>query len=529
MTAFPPARVLLFLTLLFLPGLSLSQSTDGSQPQRTLRGEVVNSVTGQPIPGALVQAGGGHAVLTDHDGQFEMNDSGGRDAMTAFATKPGYFESFRSGSKAPGEENHPVTLKLDPEAIVSGAVIDQNGQPLQGMHVQLKMLRVRDGLRRWQGMNSTITNVEGEFRFAELQPGSYSLSTEFQVDGLPDAASSVAFAPVVYPPPSGNEEAAFTLAWGDHFEANLTPPAQKLYAVTGHVEGAPAQPVQFEAESSSGAKISPSVRFNRASGDFRLLLPSGSYLLKLHSYATRDSLFGDRPIVISEAPLRNISISLAPLATIPIEAEYQNVSSTTSQDPQAPQTSFFDLWLEQVDPTGSTNQPHAPPSPVRSQGDQLMSIPNVAPGRYRLVARPPRPWYLASATCGGLDLTRETIDITGSAAGCTIHAVLRNDSASLRWFIDTKNQTNERQSFLVYAVPLGILSESGIDMRTDFGEGTFESLPPGRYLVIAFDHQEEMPYREPDELQHYLSLGQEVTLGPGGKSDVQLNVATGEP
>jgi Carboxypeptidase regulatory-like domain len=524
MTALPPARVLLFLTLLFFPCLSLGQSADGSQPQRTLRGEVVNSVTGQPIPGALVQAGGGHAVLTDHDGQFEMNDSAGRDAMTAFATKPGYFESFRSGSKAPGEENHPVTLKLDPEAIVSGAVIDQTGQPLQGMHVQLKMLRVRDGLRRWQGMNSTITNVEGEFRFAELQPGRYSLSTEFQVDGLPDAASSVAFAPVVYPPPSGNEEAAFTVAWGDHFEANLTPPAQKLYAVTGHVEGAPAQPVQFEAESSSGAKISPSVRFNRASGDFRLLLPSGSYLLKLHSYSARDSLFGARQIVISEAPMRDISISLAPLATIPVEVEYQNVSSA-SQDTQA---FSLDVWLTQADPTDSGLQFHAQPPPPHSPGDAMLRIPNVEPGRYQLLARPPRPWYVASATCGAVDLLRETIDIVGSAAGCTIHAVLRNDSSTLRWFIDTKNQANERQKFQVYAVPLGNLSQSGNDTRTDLGEGTFESLAPGHYLVIAFDHQQELPYREPDELQHYLSLGQEVTLGPGGKSDVQLNVAAGE-
>src|SRR5271168_3944919 len=69
------------------------QAQSGSAPH-TIRGTVVNSVTGEPIYRALVQVGGQYATLTDHDGHFEF------DAVTLpdippWAMKPGYFPESR--------------------------------------------------------------------------------------------------------------------------------------------------------------------------------------------------------------------------------------------------------------------------------------------------------------------------------------------------------------------------------------------------------------------------------------------------
>jgi hypothetical protein len=63
----------------------------------------------------------------------------------------------------------------------------------------------------------------------------------------------------------------------------------------------------------------------------------------------------------------------------------------------------------------------------------------------------------------------------------------------------------------------------------DVQEGSLEGLAPGRYLVLALDHAEELPYREPDLMQRYLSEGKEITLTAKGKSEVQLDVVAGEP
>jgi Carboxypeptidase regulatory-like domain len=529
-------RLPLFVALVLMPAICLSQPGESSQPQRTIRGEVVNSVTGQPIPNALVQISGPHAALTDRDGQFEFRDlaDGSSGHTAATATKPGYFpeQSGTIDSNLPAPENHDVTLKLIPEAILSGKVIDENGQPLQGLSVLLKTLQVHDGLRHWQQVQSKTTSVDGEFRFADLRAGKYSLATAFEIDGLPDATSSVAFAPVIYPPRGGDEDAALSLAAGDHMEVSLSPPTQSIYAVTGHVEGGHAQAPGFGVESSSGETINPAVRFNQSTGEFRLLLPSGSYRLKLHVFVATEHLVGTREISIKEAPVRDVSIPLARPATIPVEVEYQTVN-TSSPGAQQPLPFFPNISLEDAD--GSARRFNAQPSPPASSPDESVVIREVEPGHYRLQARPEPPWYLASASCGGLDLTREPLGIAGSAAGCTIHAVMRNDSATLKWSIHSNNQASPAGPVFVYALPLENLvqSMSGDNAQpqtADPGaEGSFAGLAPGRYLVIALDHAEPLPYREADVAQRYLSLGQEVTLTPNGKSEVQLNVVAGEP
>jgi hypothetical protein len=526
----------ILLALLLLPAISVSQIRDLSPSEKhTVSGQVVNSVTGQPIAGALVQIGAEHAVLTDREGQFEFPD-----VVDSFSgdqvTKPGYFPEHYGfiDLAGRGQGNQPIILKLVPEAIVFGKVLDQNGQPLQGLRVQLKKFEVRNGLRHWQQRDSTMTNVEGEFRFFELEAGKYSLSTNFQVDGPPDGQSTVAFAPVVYPPLRGNEESALNLSPGDHVEANLNPPSQNLYPVTGHMEGPAVQGARFEAERSAGGMISPVVRFNRFTGDFRLLLPSGSYRLKLHAFVQREQFFATREISIGEAPLKNLSITPAPLATVPVEIEYQG-SNTAPQEAQSPPPFFANVGLEETDPSGLGRTFNAqPPQPSNSASDSL-AIRDLEPGGYRLVARPQPPWYLASAVCGAIDLKRDPMSIAGSAAGCTIHAVLRNDSATLHWSINSNSQGGPGKQIFVYAMPLDnfIQSISMVSAQQqgsgDVAEGSLEGLAPGRYLAMALDHAEELPYREPDLVQRYLSEGKEVALTASGKSEVQLDVVAGEP
>src|SRR5271156_1571915 len=155
-------RLPLLLALLFPPAAGVSQTGDDSQQNRTVSGQVVNSVTGQPIAGALVQIGGEHAMLSDHEGQFEFHDIAGPFWGMTVATKPGYFHeqpAVMTLSRPGHEYRGPITLKLVPEAIIFGKALDPSSQPLQGLHVQLKRLEVRDGLRHWQQAESTTTNV----------------------------------------------------------------------------------------------------------------------------------------------------------------------------------------------------------------------------------------------------------------------------------------------------------------------------------------------------------------------------------
>jgi hypothetical protein len=117
--------------------------------------------------------------------------------------------------------------------------------------------------------------------------------------------------------------------------------------------------------------------------------------------------------------------------------------------------------------------------------------------------------------------------------------VYRDDSASLKWSASPGDAGNGSSSqIFVTAIPLDNLTQEapiiGSILQDKLSsdspvEGSFESLAPGRYLVLALTHQQELAYRDPEALQRYLSLGQEVTLTRGGKSEVQLKIVTGQP
>ncbi len=514
----------------------------GPQPtstSQTVSGQVVNSITGEPIARARVQVGAQQAALTDHDGHFEFDNVSDEPAY-ASAYKPGYFAEQR----AVPAQGQSITLQLIPEAILFGTITDPNGQPIQDLRVQLTMLRVENGLRRWRPVQATSTNVEGQFRFAELQAGQYSLATGFHIEGLVEAPSSVAFIPVTFPPLTADGiRGALTLTPGEQVEANASPAMEKLYPVTGMINGAASQGASFAVQTNDGEPIDvPANTF--PDGAFRFRLPTGSYRLKVRSTVERGrQIVGTREVSVGDAPLQGISVTLGPSAVVPIEVEYQAVTTASQNAPNAPPP-FLNASLQNEDPRGPGQvfpaQPVKPPGRGRAlePGDPMV-FRDVEPGRYMLLAPLQPTWYLASASCGNLDLTRDPLVIGAGAGICTVRMVYRDDSASLKWLASPAEDSNGSSSgAFVIAIPLDSFAQQAVDvsMIADHklssdspAEGSFEGLAPGRYLVMALAHRQDLAYRDPEALQRYMSLGQEITLTRGGKSEVQLKIVTGEP
>jgi hypothetical protein len=532
-----PSVVLVMAATLCSSQLSAGPQRE-SKPQ-TVSGQVVNSITGEPIARARVQVGAQQSALTDHDGHFEFDNVSDEPAY-ASAYKPGYFAEER----AVPAQGQSITLQLIPEAILFGTITDPNGQPIQDLHVQLTMLRVENGLRRWRQVQATTTNVEGQFRFAELQAGQYSLATGFHIEGLLEAPSSVAFMPVTFPPLTGDGiRGALTLTPGEHVEANASAPMERLYPVTGVIRGMAGQGAGFAVETKDGEPVDSPVNMY-PSGGFRLRLPTGSYRLTVHSAVEPEQQFaGTREVSVGEAPLQGISVTLGPPAILPIEVEYQAVTTASQNTPNAPPPNL-NAVLQDEDPRGPGRafpaQPVKPPGRVQAlePGDPMV-FRDVEPGRYMLQAQPQPPWYVATASCGNLDLTRDPLVIGAGAGACTVRMVYRDDSASLKWLASPAEDGNgSGNGVFVIAIPLDNFAQPAMDvsMIADHklssdspAEGSFEGLAPGRYLVMALGHRQDLPYRDHETLQRYMSLGQEITLTRGGKSEVQLKIVTGEP
>jgi hypothetical protein len=219
------------------------------------------------------------------------------------------------------------------------------------------------------------------------------------------------------------------------------------------------------------------------------------------------------------------------------------VTTASQNAPNAPPP-YLNASLQDEDPRGPGQVFPAQPVKRQDQGRALnpgerMVFRDVEPGRYMLLAQPQPTWYLASASCGNLDLTRDPLVIGADAGSCTVRMVYRDDSASLKWLASPTEDSNGSSNVVfVIAIPLDNFAQPATDvsmmvdrkLSSDFpAEGSFEGLAPGRYLVMALAQRQDLAYRDHEALQRYMSLGQEITLTRGGKSEVQLKIVTGEP
>jgi len=149
----------------------------------SLNGTVVNSVTGEPVRRALVQIymGPEQASLTDDNGHFEFHGLLGGQTSVA-VRKPGFFSESEAARKGPmpvavtvGPETDAIVLKLIPEAAIQGKIQSEDGEPIEAAPVVVFALRINNGHKIWDQAGSARTDEDGEFRIANLTPGTYYL------------------------------------------------------------------------------------------------------------------------------------------------------------------------------------------------------------------------------------------------------------------------------------------------------------------------------------------------------------------
>lgn len=562
------------LQLLLLTKSLASQNAQNfpiDEPPRTIHGTVINSVTHVPVPHALVVTPGNRfAMLTDGEGHFEFNvpksatpdgvvgGVGGLSQGFTFgpneliARKPGYLDDPTGTSHAEATADGELQIALLPEGIIKGRVLSSETDPSPNISLHLYWRQVQDGLPRWVPHNNASTNSNGEFRFAELQPGTYKLATGEQIDNDPattiPGGQQYGFPPVYFPGVSDFAAAAtIQLAAGQTVEADIPLARQPYYPVKIPVANAdpdtPGHGLNVTV-SVPGQRMSEySLGYNAEKQEIEGMLPNGKYIVEAMSFRPNSSISGSSNLSVSGSPAEGSALTLVPSGTINVHVTEQ-FSETEPGSPvtlsnrgqtfevKGPRT-YLNVIAEPADdfqrPGGGLRQP-------AGANDDSLVLQNLMPGRYWLRVQSNRG-YVAAANMGGVDLLHQPFTVSPGSS-TPIEITVRDDSAELEGTIAGMDPPKAGSSGIfhfggppqeqayVYCIPLP--DSSGyfqMVWASPDGKFTAANMAPGNYRILAFKTQHpNLPYRDTEAMKAYDSKGQVMHLSPAQKANVQLQL-----
>jgi hypothetical protein len=554
------------------------ESNDSAYPYKssrdeatyTLKGTVVNSVTGEPISRALVQFGADEtpanespfihlstdtdteatnyayrerSMLTDREGRFKFE---GLPQMrtSLIARKPGFYDPAQlsgdwqpraSGALEVGPDTPPVTLKLVPEAIMVGHVVDANGEPLEGVAIRISSVMRANGRKQLQPVQeeaaqpqSMETNDEGAFRIANLTPGTYYVAAHPSHDQQTSIATKMAY-PVTYYPgvPSFSEATPILISSGQKVGLDFTLRAAPIVSVAGIVTGyARGQEADLQFLNQSGDEVSLEKQFDAQTGSFQArVIAGGPCIIKADA---RDRL--DRPLHAEltlnlSANIKNVRVNLAPAPSIPIVVRLETTKS--QPDGASPQSKLAGSIPASVSlhPL-EFGHPDIAASVEGGPSNPTLVLRNIDAGKYKVEVIPNNvgagdtAWYVKSVLYSGIDLLQQELTVVPGESA-TMEIVLRDDSAVLTGTVQSGE--NEGQ-VAVLVVPDHAPQNPKMTVSDYGGEFQIDGLAPGDYKVFAFDRLDGLEYANPDVLNEYVSKAAQVSLQANEKTTIRVGL-----
>jgi hypothetical protein len=470
--------------------------------------------------------------------------------------------TLQAGEEAFVTLNHQepgATLGAMPESVASGAingiVVDDFGDPIQGVRVRLWQALLADGRRVLKPtLSSHATDDRGQYRAYRVAPGRYFLSIDDPA-GVISEPSLTADTPVFYPS-SVTPAEALEIDIGPQQEAagvNVVFTARRQARVRGVVANATGQPyraiVTLAAAFHPGEPSMPSrsVTSEAATGAFAFEnVAPGDYVVRATNGPSggRGQSVGTLPGALPQSMTRStgsefgaqrirVSREDPPAITVRTSATSSLVGRITF-DGKPVGLEFLSQFAIVAVPDDPDTSPGAMQAAVKvgspGSSDWTFEIAGMV-GPVRLVAKTPAPWWLKSvntpnvrspddlfdpvATTGGQDdLTLWLADTAASVSGRVQND--RSQSESLVVLFPTE----ERLWF--YRSPYIKTSPSGTTSRF-----TLAGIPPGEYFITAVELDERQRgewWTDRDALLTLAPTAQRITLSErqSNKVDLQL-------
>ena len=535
--------------------ISLAQTSETPQdePTAVVHGQVLSTVDGMPIPHALVSLSQPQrSVLTDEQGRFEF--TGARYGAVITAEKPDLLCDAPISGPRPvcvvsldefSPELH-VILRLTPQAVVTGRVVDQNGAPIPGL--ELKLIAAGTEVQRGRNVRhigaaaQTQTNSDGTYRITRLTPGTYLLRTASTPES-DDGRADHGYAATYFPGTTDfNSAKPIVLAGGEQCTANLTIPLIPFQPVTlSYIWDRP------EAGSSVGFGLASAIGDNHLSTQldmerrtFFTFAPPGDYTLHLFIDPPYDPHVTGRPrwsdgssdrylasvnFSVQNSPVHITDIRLQQPTAIPLHVRSQinhRVQREAAATPERPYYAPYATFQLSDDENDSNDEVKW--SIDRGPSEFVLKAP---PGKYELTSFVGGDAYTAALTCGKVNLLREPLIITPDSPPCSVDALISDNVASIS--VGLTARAKEQLTKAGIEVTSFALFPLENTMETPYsGFAWANSAPrtwniePGTYIAILFDGR-SIAWLDPETRKRLMQVGTTITLAPNQARTVLLD------
>ena len=523
-----------FRSLLFLSGLlagsgSWAQANPPAEDKpASVAGIVTNSVTGEPLAHAHITLEGRPMKGSDRYGAVSAAD--GRFSITTIL--PGtYTLVVKRGGYGPllDEEDKArlIELKLDdrvedlvlrlvPNAVISGRVVDANGIPREQVEVQA----VSAG-----PIQSAETDDRGEFRIGGLRAGRYFVKALSDLSTLPpevrtDGTVEINYGPTYYPVSLTTKSATPVLVRAGEetggIEIKLA--AAPILHVSGTVpsvpDGGPRPSLTlYNGQMQSLYFAAPEMKFTiwrLPPGRYQLYLEDDDRGSSVHGAPAEINLTsssiegiqldGGRPIELKGRVQVEGDVPIAGHAGVTPSIELQPLGGIPNADRD-----------EDINPDGS------------------FKMTDVSPGRYHVaVEDAPPDLYVKSVHLGTTEFQDGILNLYGGVTKALLTVQLGTDGAQISGVVrDLKGQSGGVQVDLLfedeYGVDVAGTASAGLE-----GRYAFHGIAPGKYKLVAYDSKYSNGTWSSDALALYESVTEEAEVGEGDKISQDLKLLTSQ-
>lgn len=517
----------------------------------TIRGRVVDGVTGRPVGRARIELHGEampRSVLASPKGEFELRGlAEGR--VTVTAEKSGYLKAWhparprdtvrvRTLDLRAGQTVEKVVLTMFRRPAITGRVTDEYGDPVENVHV--RAWRIAPSGRRVIVRGSVSTNDIGEYRLNGLEPGRYLVaalpSWSFRRDADRETQT---FGMSFYPGVAAIDQAqAVDLPAGESVGSiNLTLLELPVTAVSGGVvdnEGKPSggggvTAFAVLANLDLGQRLAVGGATVREDGTFEMRIPPGEYDFDAFVGGTTTYPgFRNRAVAratVGAQPVTNVTLTAAPLATVTGRIVFEGARTPPSSPSQIRLTMTAAVdWDHDYCRAATVIEP---------KSDWTFRHGDVS-GRCVIRGASDADWVIKSVRHGTTDLTDREIDFR-PGADVRLEIVMTDrvtalvpevtdgrggatDDYVVLAFAEERERWGEQSRYVrTYTVPLGDTPEARA-----LQEMGLRGLPPGMYHVVAVEDLAYEDMFDPSFLESLTRQAIRVTLLEGERRVVAL-------